>query len=140
MCDVLNPLIEAGGTTALRTPFTADRMTEVYVLRDALISCSVADQDGRILGFQSLEWSAPKHDPLPEGWGVIATFARIDGNKRGVGRALFARTLEEARKAGVPTIDATIRHENTGGQIYYGKMGFQDWTSGPETVSKRYDL
>lgn len=140
MCKVVNPLIEAGGTTALRTPFTAASMTKVYIERASLTSCSVAEAGGVILGFQSLELAAADTGHVPQGWGIIATFAQRGGNKRGVGTALFQRTLEQAKQAGISTIDATIRTENTGGQIYYTKMGFVDWTSGTDTVSKRYDV
>lgn len=140
MCVVLNPLIAAGGTTALREPFDAARMTTEFIAPDTRVACTVAETEGSIVGFQSLVWAQPAYETLPADWAVIATFARIEGNRRGVGRALFARTLEEARRVGVSVIDATIRKENTGGQIFYDKLGFVDWTEGPETVSKRYDV
>lgn len=140
MCDVLNPLIEAGGTTALRVPYDDGRMIADFVSPDSNVSCSVAEEDGVILGFQSLIWAHPKYEPLPADWSVIATFARINRNRRGVGRALFARTLKKARAAGVATIDATIRKENTGGQAFYGKLCFLDYAETEYSVSKRFDL
>ncbi len=140
MCDVLNPLIEAGGKTALRVPYDAGRMIADFVAPDSDVSCSVAEEDGVVLGFQSLVWSHPKYEPLPADWAVIATFARLGGNRRGAGRALFERTLSQARSAGVATIDATIRKENTGGQAFYGKLGFVDYAETEQSVSKRFDL
>lgn len=74
----------------------------------------------------------------PPDWGVIATFVDPHAHKRGAGRALFANTVEAAKNAGVSFIDATIRKENTGGQAYYGGIGFTDYSESAETVSKRF--
>ena len=139
LCGVLNPIIARGGTTAYQTAFTRERMTEHYVLRPTMIACTVAEDESGVLGFQSLAWAGPEDD-LPEGWGVIATFARLDSAGKGVGSALFEETKRRAREAGVRTIDATIRSYNTGGLAYYAKMGFTDWKVTPEAVSKRFDL
>jgi ribosomal protein S18 acetylase RimI-like enzyme len=57
---------------------------------------------------------------------------------KGVGRTLFTRTAAAAQEAGVSAIDATIRKENTGGLSYYSRMGFVDYRTGEETISKRF--
>ena len=57
----------------------------------------------------------------------IGTFTEVGLVKRGVGAALFARTVEAARAAGVRTIDATIRADNAGGIAFYSRLGFQDY-------------
>jgi RimJ/RimL family protein N-acetyltransferase len=50
-----------------------------------------------------------------------------DPLQRGVGGALFARTLRAAREAGITAIDATIRADNTGGLAFYARLGFVDY-------------
>ena len=42
MCGLLNPIIEAGGTTAHRTPFTPESMTAHYIAPARLIACTTA--------------------------------------------------------------------------------------------------
>ncbi len=138
LCAVINPIIEAGGTTAHRNPFDRARMTAHYIAPDDGIACTLAEEGGVVLGFQSLVRGAGYG--LPEDWAVIATFVRLDEAQRGIGSRLFAATLEAARGAGIVTIDATIRRENAGGLTYYGRIGFADYRATPEAISKRYDL
>ncbi|MEL7213719.1 MAG: GNAT family N-acetyltransferase [Pseudomonadota bacterium] len=139
MCALLNAIIEKGGTTAHRTPFDTNRMIADYVNSPYAVSCFVADEDGAILGFQSLEQKKPTF-PLPERWGLIATFVKMDAHGKGVGAQLFAATKEAAVEAKLTAIDATIRLENTGGRAFYSKIGFADYQTTSETVSKKYDL
>lgn len=56
MCDVINPLIAQGTTTAHRAPFDTNRAVHHYITPSELISCQVAEDAGRIIGFQSLQW------------------------------------------------------------------------------------
>ena len=138
MCDVLNPLIEAGGTTAHRVPFDAERMVAECIAPPRLIACTVAEEEGVILGFQSVEWGDAYG--IAANWAVIATFVRFGLSGRGIGTLLFAETKQAARAAGAVAIDATIRRENTGGLTYYSRLGFVDYRNDDVRISKRYDL
>ena len=140
LCAVINPIIAAGGTTAHRRPFDAERMTDHYIDPPRAICCTLAESNGGVLGFQALEWADPDwpgSDPLPADWAVIATFVRPGLARGGIGTRLFAATRTAARDAGVVAIDATIRRENAGGLAYYERTGFRDWRSDAERVSKR---
>lgn len=139
MTDLLNAIIARGGTTAHRTPFSAERMTRDYIEQERKVSCVVAERGGRILGFQALEWADPDWtgpNPLPADWAFIATFVAIDAQGHGIGTRLFAATRAAARQAGVKAIDATIRRENAGGLAYYGRMGFADYWSDETVIAK----
>ncbi len=130
MVHLLNEIIAAGGTTAHQTAYTSDKFRRDYIDADMLISCTIAEHEGAVLRFQSLEWSNPDwndHFALPVNWGVVATFTRLGESGRGVGTALFAATKIAALSAKVKTIDATIRADNTGGLRYYSKMDFVDY-------------
>jgi L-amino acid N-acyltransferase YncA len=127
MAELLNEVIAAGGTTAYEDPFDAAAMDAHYISLPELVSCTVAELDGRIVGFQGLFWPHDSGDSLPEGWAIIATFAKVGLTGAGIGRALFQATRAAARAAGVRTIDATIRADNTGGLAYYTRMGFTDY-------------
>ena len=127
MAELINAIIAIGGTTAYEEPFDAESMDGAYISLPELVSCLVAEADGRIVGFQGLMRSFDPADPLPRGWATIGTFARVGLTQRGVGGALFAQTLVTARKADITTIDATIRADNAGGLAFYARQGFVDY-------------
>ncbi|WP_099826872.1 GNAT family N-acetyltransferase [Oceaniglobus indicus] len=123
IADILNPLIRAGGTTALERELDAAGVADMVFDPARLIACHVAlDDSGIVAGVQWLSHI----DGFPNDHGDIATFARAEPKVPGVGRALFAATRQAARDAGLAAIMARIRADNTGGLAYYGKMGFVD--------------
>lgn len=150
MTDLLNEIIEVGGTTAHQQPYTPAKMQADYIDAETGISCVLAEKDGRIVGFQSLEWPYEGTDSLPENWAIIATFVKRGLTGSGIGKAMFLDTEMVAANSGVETIDATIRADNTGGLVYYEKMGFQDYKVTPDVplddgtlvdrISKRFDV
>ena len=122
LADLLNAIIARGGTTALGTPFTPERLDATYLTGPNVLSCVVAVDGERLDGFQTLV----RERHLPEGWGDIGTFSRVDGTQRGVGSALFAATRDRARALGLAGINAQIRADNAGGLAFYIRMGFAD--------------
>lgn len=146
MAKLLNTIIAAGGTTAHETPMTDQTMRDHYIAPLSVISCHIAITNGRLSGFQYLGWSG--NDPA--GWAIIASFVAPDRSKMGIGQLLFAATRSTALAAGVKTIDATIRADNTGGLKYYSGLGFNDFDVLPQVplrdgtpvdrIRKRLDL
>jgi L-amino acid N-acyltransferase YncA len=149
LAALINEIIAIGGTTAIETPFTRASMDHEFVSGAHVISSIVAEESGQLLGFQVLLGST-EEEPMPTGWGSIGTYARVGQTRGGVGRALFAETVKAARAAGVRTIDATIRADNTGGLAFYSRMGFADYDrrvgvplkdgTRVDRVRKRFDL
>ncbi len=132
MCDVLNPIILDGSTTAHRTLFDAQRMRDTHIDAPLLVRTTVALRGDQLMGFQLLEWTDPNYDgpeALPEGWAVIATFVRDGSQGLGIGQHLWRETLLAAKSAGVVSIDASIRTDNTPGLAYYSGLGFRDYSS-----------
>lgn len=124
MTELLNEIVRIGGTTARLEEVTLE-VTEVFIEKLKTTGCIHVACDkatGRLLGYQSLEY----YDDLPKTLGIIATFSKVGGTKRGIGTALFAATRAAAPALGFTEIDATIRADNTGGLAYYSKMGFLD--------------
>lgn len=131
LAALLNQIIKKGGTTAHLNPFDAPRMLNHYIAPPLAISCTVAEVSGTIAGFQALEWSDPNWpgpDSLPADWALIASFVDADFQGRGIGNALFTKTLAAAHSAGVRYIDATIRADNQGGLAFYTSRGFTDYS------------
>lgn len=146
MAEVINAIIAIGGTTAHQTPFTPDRIVSHYIAAPGVLSCLVAKDEGRLLGFQAVEcWP-----DLPQGWGDIGSFVAPGLQRGGVGGALMAATVLAMRAAGVATLNATIRADNAPGLAFYARHGFADYASDPDwcladgtrvgRVSRRRDL
>ena len=147
MTELLNEIIEIGGTTAYLTPLEESDLIG-WTKRDvAHARWNVAqDETGRIVGFQ---W-AESHPNLPPEVASIATFVRVGVVGAGIGSKLFDATTSQMRALGFEWINASIRSDNESGLSYYTKMGFVDWKVEPDaTLSdgrvtgknhKRFDL
>lgn len=123
-------------------PSHAAHVLAHYVNHPHRLRCSVAvDGQGRVLGFQSLK-VAREGNPydLPEGWGIIGTYVDVDAAGRGVGKALFASSLQAAQEAGLTDIDATIGKKNEAGLAYYEALGFRTYRTKPSAVCKKLTL
>lgn len=122
---LLNEIIAAGGTTAMEVALSPAEFREWFIDGPSVFACHVAETDGRLAGFQEIS----RYGDLPEGWADIGTFSRIRPKIPGVGTALFAATLTAARSLDIEFINATIRADNSGGLAYYGKMGFETYST-----------
>ncbi|MDF2665754.1 MAG: acetyltransferase [Microbacterium sp.] len=138
MVEVQNAIHRAG----LRpSPVDAALVEERYFDVDHTISCTVADRDGVVVGFQSLKraWPGNPYGVEP-GWGIIGTHIHPDAGRNGIGRSLFARSLAAAEAAGLRHIDATIGADNAPGLAYYAAMGFVPYRDGDGAIPHRFDL
>ncbi|WP_020009374.1 MULTISPECIES: GNAT family N-acetyltransferase [unclassified Agrobacterium] len=139
MAAVQNEIFSAG---LRKAPTDITAVLENYIQHADRIECSVAeDDDGRILGFQSLR-CARTDNPygVAEGWGIIGTHVSPQAARRGVGSALFAATRRAAEARGLKNIDASIGADNMLGQGYYDAMGFTTYRQPEGLVCKIYRL
>lgn len=146
IADLLNEVIEIGGTTAYTTAVTSQYI-QTKMRSEARNAWHLAeDAAGELLGFQ---WIA-EADYLPNEAAEIATFARVGKTGLGIGSKLFKATKKAAQALGYSWINANIRADNTGGQIYYQSRGFENYGGQKgiqladgtvvDKVLKRYDL
>lgn len=147
MSELLNEIIDAGGTTALAGSFSADDIA-TWMNTDADQSSWFVAEDpaGTINGFQLLT----PHENLPPEAADIATFVRIGAIQMGIGSKLFAATQIAAKNLGYVWLNATIREKNAGGLTYYQSRGFRDYHIDADVpladgtlearISKRFDL
>jgi ribosomal protein S18 acetylase RimI-like enzyme len=139
MSDVLRELVAAGKrTTSADTDFALSH----YILHPQRLHSFVAiDDHDRILGFQSLKRA---HDgnpyETPVGWGIIGTHVRPSAARMGVGSRLFAATLEGAREAELPAIEAYIGEENSAALAYYEALGLRTYRRSDGIVCKSYQI
>lgn len=145
MTDLLNDIIEVGGTTAMIEPVSVSDLQAKMDFDPDRSAWTVAE-DAQILGFQ---WISP-HPDLPPAACDIASFVKIGITGRGVGTAMFERTQKQALLLGYSWINANIRADNLPGLTYYSAKGFYDWNlkTGStlangvvvDKVFKRFDL
>jgi L-amino acid N-acyltransferase YncA len=124
LCSILNEIIEIGGTTGFEVKLGESEFESYFLEGNNYIGCYLIENDGMILGFQSLS----RHPELADDWADIATFARVSPKVRGVGTTLFEATLKFARRQNITTLNATIRADNKSGISYYNKMGFINYS------------
>lgn len=113
-----------------------------YIAHADNIRCSVVeDVDGTLLGLQILKRASEGNAyGVTPGWGIIGTHVCPSAGRRGVGRALFAATLEAAQRARLERIDATIGAANPEGLGYYEAIGFRTYKTSVNSVSKCLEL
>ena len=124
MAKLLNEIIEAGGTTALVRPVTAEDITQWMAFSSDHSAWHVALDEGEaVVGFQ---WIQP-NDGLPAEAAEIATFVQVGQTGLGIGSSLFQATASAAKSLGYVWIRANIRADNEGGLTYYQSRGFRDY-------------
>lgn len=112
-----------------------------YLEASNKVRCTVAEEDGVLLGFQSLKRAAAGNPyGVEPGWGIIGTHIRPSAARRGVGRALFEVSCDSARTASIAHIDATIAADNPEALAYYEAMGFHTYRTPEGLVCKRFDV
>ena len=139
MAAVQNEIFSAG---LRKAPTDVTAVLANYIQHADRIECSVAeDDDGRILGFQSLRYAQTDNAyGVAEGWGIIGPHVSPQAARRGVGSALFAATRKAAEARGLQNIDASIGADNMLGQSYSDAMGFTTYRQPEGLVCKVYRL
>lgn len=124
MANLLNKIINEGGTTALTRQVTGKDIEDWMAYAPDRSAWHVAvNAQEQIVGFQ---WVEPK-ESLPKHAVDIATFVEIGQTGLGIGSALFDATKKAAKALGYGWINANIRADNEGGLIYYQSRGFVDY-------------
>ncbi len=138
MVDVQNAIFRAGLRSS---PVDLALVRERYLDMEYRVACTVAEQEGRVVGFQSLKraWPGNPYD-VPEGWGIIGTHIHPDAGRSGLGRRLFDTSLAAARGAGLRHIDASIGADNAPALAYYSAMGFTPYRENGDTIQHRLDV
>jgi L-amino acid N-acyltransferase YncA len=123
--NVLNPLIQAGESTALDRLFTLEEERIFIGAFPARGIFNVAEKtgDGVIVGFQNVEPFATYSDAFAH-VGVIGTYVDPSGHRQGIGRLLFEATRLAAKEKGYEKLFAFVRADNAGGLAFYKRIGF----------------
>ncbi|WBU60503.1 GNAT family N-acetyltransferase [Paracoccus albus] len=138
MAEVQNAIFDAG---LRKTAVDEDKMRSLYLEHPNTLRLTIAEGEGEILGFQWLGVAWPDNEyGVATGWGMIGTHIRPDAGRIGIGRRLFAKTLQAARIARLAHIDASIGDDNAAGLAYYQAMGFRPYRKSEGRTPHRLDL
>lgn len=109
--------------TAVNRPFTPQQERDYIASLSDREGIFLAEVDGRIVGFQSLDLWAKYTDSFDH-VGVVGTIILPQWRQRGIGRRLAAHTLDFARANGYEKIVIYVRAGNAGAQAFYRSLGF----------------
>jgi ribosomal protein S18 acetylase RimI-like enzyme len=109
--------------TAVNHPFTPQQEQEYIASLSDREGIFLAEVDGRVVGFQSLDLWARYTDSFDH-VGVMGTIILPKWRRKGVGRELAEHTLDFARANSFEKIIIYVRAGNTGARAFYRSMGF----------------
>ncbi|MFI0923490.1 GNAT family N-acetyltransferase [Streptomyces sp. NPDC021012] len=142
---ILAELVSGGAALGWVEPPSRDEVAElldhvVSAVRAGDASLRVACLDGRIVGLGYwLRYARPTHRPHAD-LEKVAVDAAVQG--LGVGRALTAALIGDAREAGIEVLTLDARGDNTHALRLYRSLGFTEYGRLPEFVAvgeRRYD-
>ena len=110
--------------TAISRPFSPAQEREYIASLSGREGILLAEVEGRVVGFQSLDLWARYADSFDH-VGVLGTFVLPEWRGQGIGRRLAEHTLEFARANGYEKIVIYVRAGNTGAQAFYRSLGFE---------------
>lgn len=102
-------------------PLSQEEAIEWWDTRTGRALTLVADEDGIVAGWASLlPWKQ-------RGFEIVEDLVYVDPlyQRRGVGRQLLTRLLEEARSTGCRTIVASVAADNVSGLRLHQSLGFE---------------
>lgn len=109
--------------TAVNRPFTPQQEREYIASLSDRESIFLAEVEGRVVGFQSLDqWI--KYTDSFDHVGSMGTIVRPEWRGKGIGRQLAQYTLDFARAHGYEKIVIYVRAGNEGARAFYRRLGF----------------
>ena len=109
--------------TAVSRPFTPEQEREYIASLSDREGIFLAEAEGRIVGFQSLDLWARYTDSFDH-VGVLGTFVLPEWRGKGIGRRLAEHTFDFARANGYEKVVIYVRAGNTRAQAFYRSLGF----------------
>jgi L-amino acid N-acyltransferase YncA len=109
--------------TAINRPFSPEQERAYIASLSEREGVFVAEVEGRIVGFQSLDLWVRYTDSFDH-VGTLGTFVLLEWCGRGIGRQLARYTLDFARSHGYEKLVVFVRAGNRHAQAFYRSLGF----------------
>jgi ribosomal protein S18 acetylase RimI-like enzyme len=110
--------------TAVSQPFTPEQERDYIAGLSDREGVFVAELEGRIVGFQTLDRWADYTDAFDHVC-VLGTFILPEHRGQGIGRQLADHTFDFARARGYEKSVIYVRASNAGAQAFYRSLGFR---------------
>ncbi|QDU86586.1 Acetyltransferase (GNAT) family protein [Planctomycetes bacterium Pla163] len=136
---LLGPIVARGDLTAMTAANVTIEGQRAFIEKlppHASYLAAVDTESGAIVGVQDVQpnWNERRV-------GDISTFVDLERARQGIGSALMAATIEEARLAGYDQLQAVIRGNNLDARAFYRSHGFAEVeSSSPSLVVGFLDL
>ncbi len=109
--------------TAVNRAFTPQQEQSYIASLSDREGIFLAEVDGRVVGFQSLDLWAKYTDSFDH-VGVMGTIILPEWRRQGIGHRLAQYTLDFSRANGYEKIVIYVRAGNSGAQVFYRSLGF----------------
>ena len=122
---VLNTVIAEGNLTLFDRPFSVEDERRFIAALGPRSALHVADEDGRILGVQSIDLFSTAASSMSH-VATMGTWLSPDSRGRGIGRQLFTESVSFARRHDYSKIVVQILAMNARSLRFYRGLGFTD--------------
>jgi phosphinothricin acetyltransferase len=122
---LLNGVIAEGHLTVFDQPFSVEQERQFITTLGPRSALHVADDDGRILGVQSIDRLSPWASSMNH-VATMGTWLTPEARGRGIGRMLFHQSVAFARTSGYAKIVIQVLATNRRSLTFYRGLGFAD--------------
>ncbi len=84
-------------------------------------------EDGRPAGYAAVHWKRPPREGCPPCAQLSSLYVCPDQRRKGLGRMLLERSMEECQESGAAFLSLNVLAGNEGAECLYRSMGFQDF-------------
>jgi ribosomal-protein-alanine N-acetyltransferase len=124
--QILQGVAAEGGYTAITRPWSNEQQRRYIALLSPREAIHVAETEaGTIAGYQTLDLWAPTLQSMAH-VGQIGTFLRPEWRGRGLGAALFQRTVDFACGQDYSKLVIQVRAGNGAALRFYRRLGFRE--------------
>jgi ribosomal protein S18 acetylase RimI-like enzyme len=122
--EVLNSVVRERRYSAFDRILTVEEERQFIASLGERGGLFVAELDGHIIGFQTIEPFATYNTSAMDHVGIMGTFVHADFRGRGVGRQLAEASFKFAQEKGYEKAVIYVRASNEAAQEFYKKLGF----------------
>jgi GNAT superfamily N-acetyltransferase len=121
--EVLNSVVRERKHSAFDRILTVEEERQFIASLGERSGLFVAELDGRIVGFQTIEPFAA-YTPAMDHVGIMGTFVHADFRDQGIGHQLAEASFKFAQEKGYEKAVIYVRASNRTAQAFYWKLGF----------------
>lgn len=124
ICNIWETIAGERRYSAISKPFTLEQEINYINSLSDQEAIFLAEIDGQVVGFQSIDRFA-KYTESMNHVATLGTYVLPEYRTKGIGNALFEKTLEFARKQGYEKFVIYVRASNSDAQTFYSRFGFE---------------